>query len=190
MHSELSLWRWEPPDRHVAWGHECKCGLTCCPVGFAGAVSTRVSNELGAGFPLAARIAALVASLLALGIMLGIAAAVAAGRWAIADLLASDLHVRAAVAAVLPVLALATIGDGLNAVLSGRMARGQGATLLEVFCSCLWAAALPELALITPGDGLNALLFSKLACMPICSRHMGRPGCLLSALHWPHLSPW
>ena len=70
---------------------------------------------------MAARIAALVASLLALGLMLGIAAAVAAGRWVIADLLASDHRVRAAVAAVLPILALATIGDGLNAVLSGEL---------------------------------------------------------------------
>ena len=86
-----------------------------------------MSNELGAGFPSAARTAALVASLLGLGIMLGIAAAVAAGRWVIADLLASDLRVRAAVAAVLPILALATIGDGLNAVLSGKLARCQDA---------------------------------------------------------------
>ena len=90
-------------------GSQLSCGLSCSPVGFAGAVSTRVSNELGAGF------------------MLGIAAAVAAGRWIIADLLASDLRVRAAVAAVLPILALATIGDGLNAVLSGKLARCQGA---------------------------------------------------------------
>ena len=69
---------------------------------------------------MAAKKAALVASLLALGLMTGFAAVVFAGRLGIAAILTSDIEVQKAVAAILPISALAIVGDGQNACLSGK----------------------------------------------------------------------
>ena len=140
----------------------------CC----AGAASTRVSNELGAGCPLAAKKAALVASLLALCLMTGFAAMVFAGRWGIAAILTSDTEVQKAVAAVLPILALAIIGDGQNACLSGKSGQRQMSP-----CSQLQ----PPHSLLRAGRSTSMTCRRCARCGPSTSGSQHQRLCLLGA---------
>ncbi|KAK9198099.1 hypothetical protein WN944_013282 [Citrus x changshan-huyou] len=95
------------------------------PFGFGSAVSTRVSNELGAGKPYAARLAVQIVIILALteGVLLSSIAVAARGIWGY--VYSNDIEVIRYMASIMPVLALSNFMDGIQGVLSG-VARGCG----------------------------------------------------------------
>ncbi|KAF9591614.1 hypothetical protein IFM89_004843 [Coptis chinensis] len=94
-------------------------------VGLGGAVSTRVSNELGAGKPRNARFAihAMVVLSVTEGIIVGITTILVRKLWG--KLYSNEEEVIRYVATMLPLLALSNFMDGLQCVLSGA-ARGCG----------------------------------------------------------------
>ncbi|KAI3409552.1 Protein DETOXIFICATION (Multidrug and toxic compound extrusion protein) [Psidium guajava] len=95
------------------------------PFGLSGAVSTRVSNELGAGKPLAARLAVYVVLSMAVteGILVGIVLISIRNVWGYAY--SDEAEVADYVAVMMPILAASNFLDGLQCVLSGT-ARGCG----------------------------------------------------------------
>ena len=95
----------------------------CC--GVAGAASVRVSNELGAGRPAAARLAAQSAAVLALTLMAGCAVLLASLHRVLPLIITSDPAVIEGTQRVVPIVAYMLIGDGVNAVLAG-VVRGCG----------------------------------------------------------------
>ncbi|XP_026377225.1 protein DETOXIFICATION 16-like isoform X2 [Papaver somniferum] len=106
------------------------CLNTCAlvwmiPNGLGGAVSTRVSNELGAGHPQAARLAVQVVFVLAVteGILIG--TIMILGRHIWGNAYSNEKEVVTYVAFMMPILAVSNFFDGLQAVLSGT-ARGCG----------------------------------------------------------------
>ncbi|XP_024044889.1 protein DETOXIFICATION 16 isoform X2 [Citrus clementina] len=88
-------------------------------------VCTRVSNELGAGRPYAARLAVQIVIILALteGVLLSSIAVAARGIWGY--VYSNDIEVIRYMASIMPVLALSNFMDGIQGVLSG-VARGCG----------------------------------------------------------------
>ncbi|RZC90993.1 hypothetical protein C5167_028833 [Papaver somniferum] len=106
------------------------CLNTCAllwmiPTGFGGAVSTRVSNELGAGHPQAARLAVQVVFVLAVteGILIGTIMILVRHIWG--NAFSNEKEVVIYVAFMLPILAVSNFFDGLQSALSGA-ARGCG----------------------------------------------------------------
>ncbi|KAI6674235.1 hypothetical protein NL676_002141 [Syzygium grande] len=95
------------------------------PFGLSGAVSTRVSNELGAGKPQAARLAVYVVLSMAVteGILVGIVLISIRRVWGYAY--SDETDVVKYVAIMMPILAVSNFLDGLQCVLSGT-ARGCG----------------------------------------------------------------
>ncbi|WCJ40099.1 MATE efflux family protein [Euphorbia peplus] len=95
------------------------------PFGLSGAVSTRVSNELGAGNPKIARLAVYVVLLMAIteGIILGGLLISIRKVWGYAY--SNEVQVIKYVALMLPLVATSNFLDGLQCVLSGN-ARGCG----------------------------------------------------------------
>ncbi|KAG8638767.1 hypothetical protein MANES_14G060800v8 [Manihot esculenta] len=95
------------------------------PFGLGSAVSTRVSNELGAGRPDAACLAVRIVIFLAVAESLSLGLALVAARNVWGFLYTNEKEVVRYLASVLPVLALSNFMDGMQAVLSGT-ARGCG----------------------------------------------------------------
>ncbi|KAK4256570.1 hypothetical protein QN277_006276 [Acacia crassicarpa] len=95
------------------------------PFGLSGAVSTRVSNELGAGHPRTARLAVCVVLVMAIteGIVVGTVLILIRNIWGKAY--SSEIEVVKYVATMIPILAISHFLDGLQCVLSGT-ARGCG----------------------------------------------------------------
>ncbi|MFS7971710.1 putative multi antimicrobial extrusion protein [Helianthus anomalus] len=95
------------------------------PYGFGSAVSTRVSNELGAGKPRAARLAARVMMFLAVteGVLVSLFLISVRHIWGY--LFTNEEEVASYMSKVMPVLALSNFMDGIQGVLSGT-ARGCG----------------------------------------------------------------
>ncbi|KAF5792870.1 putative multi antimicrobial extrusion protein [Helianthus annuus] len=95
------------------------------PYGFGSAVSTRVSNELGAGKPRAARLAARVMMFLAVteGVLVSLFLISVRHIWGY--LFTNEEEVVSYMSNVMPVLALSNFMDGIQGVLSGT-ARGCG----------------------------------------------------------------
>ncbi|CAK7349646.1 unnamed protein product [Dovyalis caffra] len=95
------------------------------PYGLSGAISTRVSNELGAGRPYVARLAVCVAIAIAVteGILLAIVLISIRNVWGYA--FSNEIQVVKYVAVILPLVATSSFLDGLQCVLSGN-ARGCG----------------------------------------------------------------
>nr|XP_048329480.1 protein DETOXIFICATION 16-like isoform X2 [Ziziphus jujuba var. spinosa] len=95
------------------------------PFGLSGAVSTRVSNELGAGHPDAARLAVRVVLVMAIieGLLVGLVLILIRNIWGYA--FSNELEVIKYVAIMMPILAVSNFLDGLQCVLSGN-ARGCG----------------------------------------------------------------
>lgn len=95
------------------------------PFGFGNAVSTRVSNELGAGKHEAVKLAVWVALSLVITevIVVGLVLVAARGVWA--KLYTSEAEVVSYISLVVPVLALSNVMDGIQGVLSG-ISRGCG----------------------------------------------------------------
>ncbi|KAL2934178.1 Protein DETOXIFICATION 16 [Bienertia sinuspersici] len=95
------------------------------PEGFSGAVSTRVSNELGAGDPETASLAVYVVLSMTVSesIVVGLILILIRNTWGYAY--SSEIEVVQYLAAMMPLLALTNFVDGLTCVLSGT-ARGCG----------------------------------------------------------------
>ncbi|KAL8478686.1 hypothetical protein ACS0TY_030531 [Phlomoides rotata] len=95
------------------------------PFGLSCAVSTRVSNELGAGHPRAARLAVRIVLGMAIteGLVLGLVLLLIRNIWGYAY--TNEIEVVAYVATMMPILAAANFMDGLQCVLSGTV-RGCG----------------------------------------------------------------
>ncbi|RLM78538.1 protein DETOXIFICATION 16-like isoform X2 [Panicum miliaceum] len=95
------------------------------PLGLGGAIITRVSNELGAGRPEAARLATRVVVLLALavGASEGLAMVLVRNLWGYAY--SNEEEVVRHTARMMPILAVSIVFDGLQCVLSG-VVRGCG----------------------------------------------------------------
>ncbi|XP_072961438.1 protein DETOXIFICATION 16-like [Typha angustifolia] len=95
------------------------------PFGLGAAVSTRVSNELGAGRGQAARLAVRIVLFLAIaeGLIVGLALVLLRGIWGY--VYSNEEEVVKYVAIMLPILATSHIFDGIQSVLSG-VARGCG----------------------------------------------------------------
>lgn len=91
----------------------------------AGAASVRVSNELGAGRPAAARLAAQSVAVLALTLMAAIAVLLASLHRVLPLVITSDPAVLDGTQRVIPIVAYMMIGDGMNACMSG-VVRGCG----------------------------------------------------------------
>ncbi|CAI9112741.1 OLC1v1013228C1 [Oldenlandia corymbosa var. corymbosa] len=95
------------------------------PYGFGSAVSTRVSNELGAGNPKAAKITAQVVLFLVVveGLLIALVSMAVRGSWGY--LYSNEQEVVRYMSAVMPVLTLSNFMDGIQAAMSG-VARGCG----------------------------------------------------------------
>nr|POE63770.1 protein detoxification 16 [Quercus suber] len=95
------------------------------PFGLSGAVSTRVSNELGAGRPKIARLAVCVVLVVAIteGLLVGSVLILIRNIWGYAY--SDEVQVVEYVAGMMPILAISNFLDGLQCVLSGN-ARGCG----------------------------------------------------------------
>ncbi|QHO43187.1 Protein DETOXIFICATION [Arachis hypogaea] len=95
------------------------------PFGLSGAVSTRVSNELGAGNPRTARLAVCVVLVMAIieGLIVGLVLILIRHVWGYAY--SNEGEVVDYVAVMLPILATSNFLDGLQCLLSGT-ARGCG----------------------------------------------------------------
>jgi MATE family multidrug resistance protein len=95
------------------------------PLGLGGAVSTRVSNELGAGHPRAARLATRVVAVLALaaGVSEGVVMVLVRHQWGYAY--SNEEEVVRYTARMMPLIAVSLVFDGMQSVLSG-VVRGCG----------------------------------------------------------------
>ncbi|XP_058088496.1 protein DETOXIFICATION 16-like [Magnolia sinica] len=95
------------------------------PFGLSGSISTRVSNELGAGHPQAARLAVCVASIITIteGVIVGLITILVRDVWGY--LYSNEEEVVKYVARMMPMLAISNFMDGVQCVLSGA-GRGCG----------------------------------------------------------------
>ncbi|KAG5522548.1 hypothetical protein RHGRI_034642 [Rhododendron griersonianum] len=102
------------------------------PFGLSNAVSTRVSNELGAGNPQAARLAVSVVLVMAVteGVLVGAVLILIRNIWGYAY--SNEVEVVRYVAAMMPILAISNLLDGLQSVLSGSV-RGCGGQKVGAF---------------------------------------------------------
>lgn len=136
------------------------------PFGLAGAASVRVSNELGAGRPAAARLAAQSVAVLALSLMAGIAVLLASLHRLLPLVITSDPAVIDGTQHVIPIVAYMLIGDGMNAVLAGVVRGcGQQAKGAAVNVVTYWCLGLPlSVFLAFPEHYGVPGLWSGLAC--------------------------
>ncbi|KAK7291389.1 hypothetical protein RIF29_06490 [Crotalaria pallida] len=95
------------------------------PFGLSGAISTRISNELGAGRPKTARLAVCVVLVMTLieGILVGTVMILIRNIWGYAY--SNEVEVVKYVATMMPILATSIFIDGFQCILSGT-ARGCG----------------------------------------------------------------
>lgn len=118
-------------------------------VGLGGTISTRVSNELGAGRPQGARLAICVMIIIALseGAAVGITTILVRQVWG--NLYSNEEEVIAYVANMMPLLALSDFLDGFQCVLSGA-ARGCGWQNLCAFINlgAYYVVAIPSAVLL------------------------------------------
>ncbi|CAL5022496.1 unnamed protein product [Urochloa decumbens] len=114
-------------------------------LGLGAAISTRVSNELGAGRPEAARLATRVVVLLALavGVSEGLAMVLVRNLWGYAY--SNEEEVARYVARMMPILAVSIVFDGLQCVLSG-VVRGCGRQKVGAFMNlaAYYLAGIPS----------------------------------------------
>ncbi|KAF5450967.1 hypothetical protein F2P56_031276 [Juglans regia] len=99
--------------------------LFMIPDGLGAAASTRVSNEIGAGNPQAARLAVTVVMLITVTEALMVSSALYASRHAFGYVFSNEKEVVDYVTAMAPLVCLSVILDSLHGVLSG-IARGCG----------------------------------------------------------------
>ncbi|KAI3908496.1 hypothetical protein MKX01_009298 [Papaver californicum] len=99
--------------------------LYMIPFGIAAAVSTRVSNELGAGRPQAARLAVFTVMIIAATEIVILSSTLFACRYILGYAYSNAKEVVDYVTEMVPLICLSAIIDGLQGVLSG-IARGSG----------------------------------------------------------------
>ncbi|KAI8001996.1 Protein DETOXIFICATION 16 [Camellia lanceoleosa] len=145
------------------------------PIGFGSTVSTRVSNELGAGKPHAARLAVKVVIFLAVteGFLVSLISIAVRDKWGY--FYTNEEQVVKFMASIIPLLAVSNFMDGIQAVLSG-IAIGCGWQKLGVFVNlgAYYLIGLPSAIILTfvfhfgvkglwmgimIGSGLQAILF-------------------------------
>ncbi|KAK9827634.1 hypothetical protein WJX81_001631 [Elliptochloris bilobata] len=133
--------------------HVLSSGLFMVPMGLSGAVSARVANELGAGDGLRAQSAVRASAVLVVAVMLVFSTIVLALRQVYGWVFSEDAEVVTTLAQILVFVAVAIVGDGVNAVQSGvvRGARRQN-----------WAAATNLLVYWVLGVPLAVWLASRL----------------------------
>ncbi|XP_022759955.1 protein DETOXIFICATION 14-like [Durio zibethinus] len=95
------------------------------PYGVSAAASTRVSNELGAGNPQAARLSVIVAMIIAVIEPIMVAIALFSCRHVLGCLFSDEKEVVNYIAEMIPLLCISVFMDSIQAVLSG-VARGTG----------------------------------------------------------------
>ncbi|KAJ4830273.1 Protein DETOXIFICATION 12 [Turnera subulata] len=123
--------------------------LYSIPYGLSAAVSTRVSNELGAGNPQAARVAVYSVMILAVTELLAVSGALFASRHVFGYIFSGDKEVVDYVSTVAPLVCLSVIVDGSQGVLSG-VARGCGWQKLGAYVNLasLYLGGVPAAALL------------------------------------------
>lgn len=99
--------------------------LYTIPEALGAAVSTRVSNELGAGNPQAARLAVVASMFLTVSESVIIGSTVFASRFVFGYIFSNEKEVVDYVTSISPLICLSVIADSLHGVLSG-IARGCG----------------------------------------------------------------
>ncbi|KAL6877515.1 hypothetical protein ACP4OV_012730 [Aristida adscensionis] len=106
---------------------------TMVPLGLGGAISTRVSNELGSGRPAAAGLATRVVIFLALSVSASEGLAMLLARNLLGYAYSDDEQVVMYTARVVPVLAVSMVFHGLESVLQDSVVRGCGRQELGAF---------------------------------------------------------
>ncbi|KAD4586291.1 hypothetical protein E3N88_23892 [Mikania micrantha] len=102
------------------------------PSGLSGAVSTRVSNELGAGHPRSARLSVMVVLVIMIivGVLVGSVLIWVRNIWGYA--FSNDVEVVEYLATMMPILAVSNFIDGFQCVLSG-VVRGCGSQKIGAY---------------------------------------------------------
>ncbi|KAL8251678.1 hypothetical protein R6Q59_035371 [Mikania micrantha] len=102
------------------------------PLGLSGAVSTRVSNELGAGHPRSARLSVMVVLVIIIivGVLVGSVLIWVRNIWGYA--FSNDVEVVEYLATMMPILAVSNFLDGFQCVLSG-VVRGCGSQKIGAY---------------------------------------------------------
>ncbi|KAK9278789.1 hypothetical protein L1049_028367 [Liquidambar formosana] len=120
------------------------------PFGLGSAVSTRVSNELGAGKPHAARLAVQIVIIMAVteGILVSLTLVALRNVWGY--LYTNEKEVIKYMASIIPVLATSNFMDGIQAVLSGTV-RGCGWQKIGAFINlgAYYFVGLPSAIILT-----------------------------------------
>ncbi|KAL7211748.1 hypothetical protein ACSBR2_014583 [Camellia fascicularis] len=120
------------------------------PIGFGSTVSTRVSNELGAGQPHAARLAVKVVIFLAVteGFLVSLISIAVRDKWGY--FYTNEEQVVKFMASIMPLLAVSNFMDGIQAVLSG-IAIGCGWQKLGAFVNlgAYYLIGLPSAIILT-----------------------------------------
>nr|QBM79467.1 MATE37 [Rehmannia glutinosa] len=144
------------------------------PFGLSCAVSTRVSNELGAGRPRAARLAVGVVLFMAIseGILVGMVLLLIRNIWGYAY--SNEIEVVTYVATMMPILAASNFMDGLQCVLSGTV-RGCGWQKIGAFINLgsyyivgIPVAILLAFVLHIGGKGLWLGILCALSVQVVC----------------------
>nr|CAB3473053.1 unnamed protein product [Digitaria exilis] len=132
--------------------------LFMIPLGLSSAVSTRVSNELGAGQPQAAKLATRVVIYIALtaGFVLTLAMTLVRGVWGY--MYSNEQEVVAYIARMLPVLGISFFIDGLHGSLSGVLTGcGKQKIGAAVNLGAFYLAGLPMAVLLAFVLNLNGM---------------------------------
>ncbi|KAI3516703.1 hypothetical protein L1887_15670 [Cichorium endivia] len=158
--------------------------LYAIPYGFAAGVSTRVSNELGAGNPKGARVAVKAIMLLAVVETTIVSSTVLASRHVFGYIFTNEKEVVDYVTKMVPLLCLNIIMDSLQGTLSG-VARGVGWQHLGAYVNlaAFYLVGIPVAALLgfcttLRGEGLwigmlvgATIQFTLLAVVTICTNY-------------------
>ncbi|WCJ42393.1 MATE efflux family protein [Euphorbia peplus] len=145
------------------------------PVGLAGSVSTRVSNELGSGHPQAARLAVYTSVLMVAMEGLAVATIIISGRNFWGYLFSKDKQFVTYVAQMMPILAISHFINGIQTVLSGTC-RGCGWQKIGTFVNLgsYYIVGIPLVAILAfafhvGGKGLwigiTVAMFSQAICL-------------------------
>ena len=170
------------------WRTVCEKGVCLS----TGAVSTRVSNALGAKNPAAAELAVHVSAFLTV-VVSGIGCAnTLLLRRQLALAFSSDPEVVATAGATMPILASALVGDGINAVCSG-VVRGVGRQALGAVlnvCS-FWGVGIPLSVLLAFHFklGVAGLWIGLAVATSLQGEYLPLPGWPLLFAHFL-LPPW
>ncbi|KAL0397317.1 UNVERIFIED_CONTAM: protein DETOXIFICATION 16 [Sesamum calycinum] len=144
------------------------------PFGLSCAVSTRVSNELGAGHPRAAQLAVRVVLIIAIseGILVGLIMLLIRNIWGYAY--SNEIEVAEYVARMMPILAASNFIDGLQCVLSGTI-RGCGWQKIGAFINLgsYYLVGIPTAILLAflfhvGGRGLWSGILCALVVQVVC----------------------